>query len=413
MLFEEATTPRRQRAGRRARTRRSARDGSSRRKSGDCETNSAARWSTPSRRPRSCKASNEELQAINEELRSATEELETSKEELQSINEELITVNYELKSKIDEPAKINDDLQNLIIVDGHRHGVRRQRHAHQALHAAARNLFNLIATDVGRPLLDITHRLDYDDLAATPSASRPCARSSASDDDGGRRYMVRIPPYRTADDRIDGAVLNFIDVTELRREEQLRANDERLRAVAAGAGADPATRLARRLQAGGASGSSTVKVAQAPGPALRADAPAVRPDAGLGDRQPQAQAAIAGRDIAAALFEDAEDALGVAGLEVDARIADLHHHAIALVARAQVDAALPGRELERVLQQVPEHLLQPRASPADERGAGPPGHLQPPARSFGVGCETSTASRMPPAVDVRSMRSSSFPRDPR
>ena len=73
------------------------------------------------------KASNEELQAINEELRSATEELETSKEELQSTNEELITVNHELKMKVDETSEINDDLQNLIALDRHRHGVRRPR----------------------------------------------------------------------------------------------------------------------------------------------------------------------------------------------------------------------------------------------------------------------------------------------
>ena len=84
------------------------------------------------------KASNEELQAINEELRSATEELETSKEELQSINEELITVNYELKIKVEETGQDQRRPAEPDRLDRHRHRVRRPRHAHQALHAAAR-----------------------------------------------------------------------------------------------------------------------------------------------------------------------------------------------------------------------------------------------------------------------------------
>jgi two-component system CheB/CheR fusion protein len=111
------------------------------------------------------KASNEELQAINEELRSTTEELETSKEELQSINEELITVNLELKTKVEETAKINDDLQNLIAsTDIATVFVDRTMSIKRYTPHATR-LFNLIPTDVGRSLLDITHRLDYERLA--------------------------------------------------------------------------------------------------------------------------------------------------------------------------------------------------------------------------------------------------------
>ena len=110
------------------------------------------------------KAANEELQAMNEELRSATEELETSKEELQSVNEELITVNSELKAKVDESAKTNDDLSNLIastdlatvFVDP---GMRIKRFTPRAT-----DIFNIIGADVGRSLLDITRRLDYDEL---------------------------------------------------------------------------------------------------------------------------------------------------------------------------------------------------------------------------------------------------------
>jgi len=182
------------------------------------------------------KASNEELQAINEELRSATEELETSKEELQSVNEELVTVNYELKNKVEEAGKVNDDLQNLItstdiatiFVD------RSRRIKRYTPHAA--ELFNLIPGDVGRPLHDITHRLNYPELAADATASfetlRAVEREVNSAD--GRWFISRILPYRTVKDRIDGAVLTFIDITGRRKaEEQMRSNEERMRLVAA------------------------------------------------------------------------------------------------------------------------------------------------------------------------------------
>jgi two-component system CheB/CheR fusion protein len=181
------------------------------------------------------KASNEELQAINEELRSASEELETSKEELQSINEELSTVNFELKVKVDETSKINDDLQNLItssdiatvFID---RGLRIKRYTPQAA-----SIFNLIASDLHRSLLDITHRLDYETLSndvtdVFKSLSMVERQVSSSD---GKQYLARIRPYRTTDDRIDGAVLTFVDVTALRRaEEKLRAGEERLRIAA-------------------------------------------------------------------------------------------------------------------------------------------------------------------------------------
>lgn len=182
------------------------------------------------------KASNEELQASNEELRSATEELETSKEELQSVNEELVTVNYELKNKVEEAGKVNDDLQNLItstdiatiFVD------RGRRIKRYTPHAAA--LFNLIPGDVGRPLHDITHRLDYPELAADATVSFETLRSAEREvhSDDGRWFIARILPYRTGQDRIDGAVLTFIDITGRRKaEEQMRRNEERLRLVAA------------------------------------------------------------------------------------------------------------------------------------------------------------------------------------
>lgn len=181
------------------------------------------------------KASNEELQAINEELRSATEELETSKEELQSINEELTTVNYELKVKVEETSKINDDLQNLItstdiatiFVD---RGMRIKWFTPRAT-----EIFSMLPVDSGRPLLDITHRLDYDGLAV--DAARVFETLSVIEREvpshDNRWYIARLLPYRTSEDHIEGAVLTFIDITERRAAEQeLRLGEERMRLVA-------------------------------------------------------------------------------------------------------------------------------------------------------------------------------------
>ncbi|WP_369929532.1 CheR family methyltransferase [Xanthomonas sp. NCPPB 2632] len=181
------------------------------------------------------KASNEELQSINEELRSATEELETSKEELQSINEELITVNHELKMKVDETAKVNDDLHNLVAsTDIATVFVDRDMCIKRFTPRAA-DVFRLIPADVGRSLLDLNHSLDYPDLPADAEQAfhslRSIDREVGSQD--GRWYIARILPYRTAEDRIEGAVLTFIDITRRRNaEETARSSEERMRLVA-------------------------------------------------------------------------------------------------------------------------------------------------------------------------------------
>jgi two-component system, chemotaxis family, CheB/CheR fusion protein len=181
------------------------------------------------------KASNEELQAINEELRSATEELETSKEELQSVNEELITVNSELQARIEETGKANDDLQNLITsTDIATIFVDRAMCIKRYTPSAA-TVFNLIGADVGRSLFDITHRLVYpelaDDVSATFQSLRLTEREVATSD--GRWFFARVLPYRTADDRIDGAVLSLVETTARRRAEaNVRAGEERLRLAA-------------------------------------------------------------------------------------------------------------------------------------------------------------------------------------
>ncbi|GGJ92086.1 CheR family methyltransferase [Pseudomonas matsuisoli] len=181
------------------------------------------------------KASNEELQAINEELRSTTEELETSKEELQSINEELITVNQELRSKVEETDKVNDDLQNLIASSDIATVFVDRLMRIKWYTPKATSVFSIIATDIGRSLLDITNRLMYPGMANDADAAFNALRTIEREVRGkdGRWYIARVLPYRTTENRIDGAVLTFIDVTQRREaENKLREGEERMRLVA-------------------------------------------------------------------------------------------------------------------------------------------------------------------------------------
>ena len=181
------------------------------------------------------KASNEELQAMNEELRSATEELETSREELQSINEELTTVNQELKAKVDELGHSNSDMQNLmdataiatLFLD------RELRITRYTPSAVA--LFNLIPTDVGRPLSHLSNKLEYpgldDDARRVLQGLVPIEREVQ--DAHGRWYLVRMLPYRTVEDRIAGVVVTLIDITEPKsNREALRLSEQRFEAIA-------------------------------------------------------------------------------------------------------------------------------------------------------------------------------------
>jgi two-component system CheB/CheR fusion protein len=162
---------------------------------------------------------------MNEEMRSAAEELETSKEELQSINEELTSVNQELKIKIDELAHTNDDLRNLM--NSTRIGtvfLNRELRV-QLFTPRARDIFNLIPADVGRGLSDITSKLDDDglikDAERVIEILQPLERTVRTKD--GLAFLMQITPYRTTEDRIDGVVLAFTDITErYRAEEQFR-----------------------------------------------------------------------------------------------------------------------------------------------------------------------------------------------
>ncbi|HEX8252351.1 MAG TPA: CheR family methyltransferase [Thermoanaerobaculia bacterium] len=180
------------------------------------------------------KAANEELQAMNEELRSTAEELETSQEELQSVNEELQTVNQELKVKIEEVTHAGDDLRNLISsTDIGTIFIDRALRV-KLFTPRARDIFNLIPGDVGRPLLDITHKLTLDDLAAgidrVIERLQPVEREVATRD--GAWYLMRLVPYRTSEDRIDGVVLTFLEITERHRAEiALRESEARYRTL--------------------------------------------------------------------------------------------------------------------------------------------------------------------------------------
>ena len=178
------------------------------------------------------KASNEELQAMNEEMRSAAEELETSKEELQSINEELTTVNQELKVKIEELGHTNDDFRNLI--NSSQVGtVFLDRNLRVTLFTPrSREIFNFISADVGRPISDITSKLEDRNLIADAEMVlehlRVVEREARSTD--GRVYFLQLAPYRTMDERIDGVVLSFVDMTERHRAEQhIRKSEEQFR----------------------------------------------------------------------------------------------------------------------------------------------------------------------------------------
>jgi two-component system, chemotaxis family, CheB/CheR fusion protein len=162
------------------------------------------------------KAANEELQAMNEELRSAAEELETSKEELQSVNEELTTVNQELKLKIEQLALANNDLQNFINSTDIATIFLDRSLRVKLFTARARDVFNLLPNDVGRPLSDITNVLRYDGLPDDMKEvlNRLQAVNRQVQTQSGQQYVMRVLPYRTADDRIDGVVLTFVAIGE-------------------------------------------------------------------------------------------------------------------------------------------------------------------------------------------------------
>jgi two-component system CheB/CheR fusion protein len=162
------------------------------------------------------KSTNEELQSTNEELQTTNEELTTSKEEMQSMNEELQTVNAELSSKVDDFSRVNNDMKNLLnstdvatlFLDK---DLNIRRYTNQAT-----KIFKLIKSDIGRPFTDLVSELIYPELA---NDAREVLRTlvflqkhiTTADE---RWFTTRIMPYRTFDDRIDGLVITFFNISD-------------------------------------------------------------------------------------------------------------------------------------------------------------------------------------------------------
>jgi len=179
------------------------------------------------------KSFTEEMQSVNEELQSTNEEMETSKEELQSINEELATVNTELQTKVADLSRANNDMNNLlagtgigtVFLDLQLHILR--------FTPAATLIINLIPGDIGRPVGHIVANLvGYDQLVPDVQGVLKTLNSRELDVQtrDGKWYTLRILPYRTLDNVIEGAVITFIEITEIvRTREALRKANEQLR----------------------------------------------------------------------------------------------------------------------------------------------------------------------------------------
>ena len=168
------------------------------------------------------RSANEEIQSSNEELQSINEELETAKEELQSTNEELTTVNEELQNRNDELTQLNNDLSNLlssvnlpIVMLGNDLRVRR-------FTPMAEKVMNLIPTDIGRPITDIKPNLRVPDLKSSISHVIESleVQEDEVEDINGRWYSMRIRPYRTLDNKIDGVVIVLLDLNHRPRTNQ-------------------------------------------------------------------------------------------------------------------------------------------------------------------------------------------------
>ncbi|MEI7994238.1 MAG: PAS domain-containing protein, partial [Methylococcaceae bacterium] len=169
------------------------------------------------------KSTNEELQSTNEELQSSNEELETAKEEMQSLNEELSTVNSELQNKVESLTETSDDMQNLlnstdiaiIFLDCH---LKIKRFTRQA-----KTIVKLIDGDIGRPLGDLVSMLKYDHLIddAKKVLETLVYKDTEVQTVNGAWYLLRILPYRTAENMIDGLVVSFIDIGRLKKAEQM------------------------------------------------------------------------------------------------------------------------------------------------------------------------------------------------
>lgn len=164
------------------------------------------------------KSTNEEMQSANEEMQSSNEEMETSKEELQSVNEELITVNTELQNKNDDLSTLNNDMKNLlnsiniptIFLDNNLIIKRFTHHAPK--------IVNLVASDTGRPINHIATNLKYEKLIEdTKEVLRSLVTKEVElQTNDGTWYQMRISPYRTLSNVIDGVVITFLDINKIK-----------------------------------------------------------------------------------------------------------------------------------------------------------------------------------------------------
>jgi two-component system CheB/CheR fusion protein len=182
------------------------------------------------------RAGNEELQSVNEELRSTLEELETSKEELQSMNEELQTANQENRHKVEDLSQLTSDLQNLMAATEIATLFLDRELRILRVTPRTRELFNIRASDRGRPFTELRHRLGYDQLEQDAlrvlEKLAPIEREIRSE--AGDWYLTRINPYRSSSDQIQGVVITFVEITKLKNAElAARDSEEKFRALVA------------------------------------------------------------------------------------------------------------------------------------------------------------------------------------
>ncbi|SHO47739.1 CheR family methyltransferase [Desulfopila aestuarii] len=183
------------------------------------------------------KSTNEELQSTNEELQSSNEELETSKEELQSLNEESVTVNTELQKRIEELVTANDDIQHLLestsvasIFLDNQFNIRR-------FTTSVRNIFPLTDSDVGRPIAHFACSLENANILSHAKSVQKSLQTKTIHlpDQKGNIYRMRLRPFRTVNNVIDGIVITFEDITELNhlkeKSSRLKENTNRLAVV--------------------------------------------------------------------------------------------------------------------------------------------------------------------------------------
>jgi two-component system, chemotaxis family, CheB/CheR fusion protein len=180
------------------------------------------------------KSTNEELQSTNEELQSTNEELTSSKEEMQSLNEELQTVNAELLSKVEDFSRVNNDMKNLLnSTDIATLFLDKELNIRRFTNEATK-IFKLIKSDIGRPFTDQVSELIYPELATDAVdvlKSLSFIKKQIPTNDG-RWFSIRIMPYRTFEDRIDGLVITFFNITDFKQlEAELHEKDQMHRLI--------------------------------------------------------------------------------------------------------------------------------------------------------------------------------------